>query len=293
MKKNKVFSYAYVIFAYIIAIYAGRLTLEYMQTTSQLLDMLVADVIATAVIFIFSLGVQNSSIYDPYWSVIPVPIALYWMYLFPEGNQIRQIFILAVILIWSLRLTLNWIKSWPDLSHEDWRYGKLAEDSGGLYWMVSFLGIHLFPTLIVFTGLFPVFVAARIPDPIGAFDIIGLIIGLGAVGIEYISDEQLRKFKLKNKRKGANMESGLWSVSRHPNYMGEILFWFGLFFFAIGSQFIEHMWTGIGFISMILLFYFISVPMMEKRLMKTKLGYDKYQKNVPAIFPLKRKVKKH
>jgi steroid 5-alpha reductase family enzyme len=291
MKKNKVFSYAYVIFAYVIAIYGGKLSLEYVQTTSHLLDMLVADVIATGIIFVFSLGVQNSSLYDPYWSFIPVPIALYWMYLFPEGNQTRQILILVVILIWSLRLTINWIRSWPDLSHEDWRYRKLAKDSGGLYWLVSFFGIHLFPTGIVFAGLLPVFIAVQTPDPIGTFDIIGLILCLGAVDIEYLADEQLRKFKLSNSTKGANMESGLWSVSRHPNYLGEIMFWIGLFFFVIEGQFIEHLWTAIGFILMILLFYFISVPMMERRLVQTKSGYGKYQKKVPAIFPLKLKKK--
>ena len=116
MKKNKVFSYAYVIIAYMIAIYVGKLSLEYVQTTSHLLDMLIADIIATVVIFIFSLGVQNSSVYDPYWSLIPVPIAFYWIYLFPEGNQTRQVFMVVVIAIWSARLTINWIRSCPDLA---------------------------------------------------------------------------------------------------------------------------------------------------------------------------------
>jgi steroid 5-alpha reductase family enzyme len=287
MKKNKAFSYAYVIIAYIIAIYAGKLSLDFIQTTSQLLNILIADVIATVIIFIFSVAIQNSSVYDPYWSVIPVPIALYWFYLFPEGNQTRQILMLVVILIWSLRLTVNWIRSWPNLSHEDWRYRKLSEDSGAAYWLVSFFGIHLFPTLCVFAGLLPVFAASRIQDPIGFFDVIGLIICLGAVDIEYLADEQLRKFKLKNTVKGANMEKGLWSVSRHPNYLGEILFWVGLFFFAIGNHFMENLWTSIGFILMILLFKLISIPMMEKRLVKTKVGYDNYQKKVSAIFPVK------
>jgi steroid 5-alpha reductase family enzyme len=287
MKQNKVFSYTYVIIAYFIAIYAGKMSLEFIQTSSLLLDMLIADIIATVIIFICSLGVQNSSVYDPYWSVIPVPIALYWMYMFPEGNHTRQIFILVVISVWSLRLTINWIRGWPNLTHEDWRYRKLAEDSGPFYWLVSFLGIHLFPTLMVFAGMLPVFVASQMTDPIGFFDIIGLIICLGAVEIEYLADEQLRKFKLSNTVKGANMEKGLWSVSRHPNYLGEVLFWFGLFFFAIGGHFWENAWTSAGFISMVILFVFISIPMMEKRLIKTKIDYDAYRKRVSAIFPLK------
>ena len=123
--------------------------------------------------------------------------------------------------------------------------------------------------------------------PIGIFDIIGFLICLTAVLIEYLSDEQLRKFKSSNPVKGANMEKGLWAISRHPNYFGEILFWFGLFFFAIGDQFKENAWTAVGFIAMIILFKFISVPMMEKRLVKTKTDYEQYQKRVSAIIPLK------
>ena len=287
MKKNTIFSYSYVIIAYIIAIYAGKLSLDHIQTSSDVLNMLIADVIATVIIFIFSLMSGNSSLYDPYWSLIPVPIVLYWIYLFPEGNHTRHIFMLVAISIWSLRLTINWIKSWPNLLHEDWRYKKLAEDSGRLYWVVSFSGIHLFPTLFVFLGMLPVLVASKMEAAIGVFDIVGLIICLAAVDIEYLADEQLRKFKLYNHTKGANMEKGLWAISRHPNYFGEILFWFGLFFFAIGDQFMENAWTAVGFISMVILFKFISIPMMEKRLVKTKTDYEKYQKRVSALIPMK------
>jgi steroid 5-alpha reductase family enzyme len=287
MKKNTVFSYAYVIIAYFIAIYAGKLSLDHIQTSSEILNMLIADVIATVIIFLFSLMSGNSSLYDPYWSLIPVPIALYWIYLFPEGNHTRHILMLVAISLWSLRLTINWMKSWPNLMHEDWRYKKLSEDSGMLYWLVSFSGIHLFPTLFVFLGLLPVFVASKMTADIGVFDIIGLIICLAAVEIEYLADEQLRKFKATNPEKGANMEKGLWAISRHPNYLGEILFWFGLFFFAIGDQFKENAWTAVGFISMVILFKFISIPMMERRLVKTKSDYGKYQKRVSALIPMR------
>ncbi len=287
MKKNTIFSYSYVLIAYIIAIYAGKLSLDHIQTSSEILDMLIADVIATVIIFIFSLMSGNSSLYDPYWSLIPVPIALYWIYLFPEGNHTRHILMLAAISIWSLRLTINWIRSWPNLLHEDWRYKKLEEDSGRMYWVVSFSGIHLFPTLFVFMGMLPVFMGSKSEAAVGIFDIAGLLICLAAVGIEYLSDEQLRKFKLSNPVKGANMEKGLWAISRHPNYLGEILFWFGLFFFAIGDHFRENAWTAVGFIAMIILFKFISIPMMEKRLVKTKTDYEGYQKRVSALIPMK------
>jgi len=287
MKKNKTFSYLYVIIAYVIAIYGGWICLEFIQTGSPLIDMLIADVLVTVIIFIFSIMAQNSSLYDPYWSVLPVPIALYWMYIFPDGNHFRQILMLIAISVWSIRLTINWIRSWPDLSHEDWRYKKLAEDSGSFYWVVSFLGIHLFPTLIVFAGLLPVYVASQEAEPVGLFDIIGIIICLSAAVIEYVADEQLRKFKSTNTAEGANMADGLWAFSRHPNYFGEILFWLGLLFFSVGHRFLEHIWTAAGFIFMFVLFRYISIPMMEKRLAETRTGYVEYQKKVQMIFPLK------
>jgi len=291
MKKNTFFSYTSVLIVYFIAILLGKYTLDFLQLDSIYYEMLIADALVTAVVFLFSYLFKNSSIYDPYWSVIPLLIAIYWISLSPQGNEIRQVLVLSVISIWSFRLTFNWIRSWPNLEHEDWRYKKLKEDSGKLYWLVSFFGIHLFPTLIVFLGLSPVLPALQSQAPVSLFDMIGVLISISAVVIEYVSDEQLRKFKKENSTKAANMENGLWSVSRHPNYFGEILFWLGLFIIALSDGITSNGWTGIGFISMFLLFYFISIPMMEKRLVLNKNQYKEYQKKVPVLFPKIARIK--
>jgi steroid 5-alpha reductase family enzyme len=285
MKNNKLISYTFVLIAYLLAIIAGKYTLDNLNLDNPYMEMLAADVVATVIIFLFSLALNNSSMYDPYWSVIPVPIALYWIWISPEGNDLRQFIILGVILFWSLRLTFNWTRTWPDLTHEDWRYKKLKADTGMLYWPVSFLGIHLFPTLLVFLGMLPVLPAVRISGPVGFFDFAGAVLCLLAVIIEYTADEQLRQFKNRQQTPGMNMEQGLWALSRHPNYFGEILFWFGLFVFSLGGDILGNLWTGIGFISMFILFKFISVPMMEKRLILSKAQYPEYKKNVPAIIP--------
>jgi steroid 5-alpha reductase family enzyme len=137
--------------------------------------------------------------------------------------------------------------------------------------------------------MLPVLPAVGTSSPLTIFDLIGGIICLTAISIEYISDEQLRNFKKSNPEKGANMDQGLWSISRHPNYLGEILFWFGLFILSLSAGFRETYWTGTGFIIMVILFNFISIPMMEKRLSITKKGYGSYKNRVPALLPFLRR----
>jgi steroid 5-alpha reductase family enzyme len=285
MKRNIFFSYLTVILVYSLAILGGKFTLDFLNPESPYIEMLAADVVATLIVFIFSFLFRNSSLYDPYWSVIPLPIALYWISISPQGNDLRQFLIVAVISLWSLRLTINWIKSWPNLEHEDWRYKKLKEDSGKLYWVVSFLGIHLFPTFIVFLGMLPVLSVVGNNTPLGIFDFTGALVSVSAVLIEYTADEQLRQFNKYNRIKGMNMDRGLWSISRHPNYLGEILFWLGLFIMALTHNFQSNLWTGIGFVAMFILFKFISIPMMEKRLIRNKDQYEEYIRKVPALFP--------
>jgi steroid 5-alpha reductase family enzyme len=81
------------------------------------------------------------------------------------------------------------------------------------------------------------------------------------------------------------MRSGLWSLSRHPNYFGEWLFWVGIFLFGIVSN-SQFWWTGIGILSLQILFLFISGPMMDKRILEKRPDYKAHMKKVSAFFPL-------
>ena len=95
-----------------------------------------ADLAATVVIFIFSVITNNSSMYDPYWSVAPVPIALFWL-LQPGSNGFanpRHVLIFALLCLWAIRLTTNWATQWRGLDHEDWRYQDIQKQTGILYW---------------------------------------------------------------------------------------------------------------------------------------------------------------
>ena len=145
---SKIKSLFIVLLAYFIAIGSGCAVILY-QDINPLYEIFIADIIATVVIYLFSYYFKNSSIYDPYWSVIPPFILLYWI-MISEYNLLTSILLLFSVLFWSIRLTFNWVRSWPGMHHEDWRYVDMRKASGKYFEISNFLGIHLFPTLIVF-----------------------------------------------------------------------------------------------------------------------------------------------
>ncbi|MEO1434744.1 MAG: DUF1295 domain-containing protein, partial [Bacteroidota bacterium] len=211
--------------SYIIATLAAVGVAALLPNESLILRFGLGDVAGTIVIFVFALLYNNSSFYDPYWSVAPIVIGLFLIFMFasPEVNTIRQWAMMAVITFWGVRLTHNWARGWTGLDHEDWRYVDLQKQTGSMYWWVSFSGIMMFPTVLVFLGCLPMFWGMTTSDaPFGIFDVLGIIWAGGGGLIELISDNQLRKFRLTNTVKGKIMEEGLWKYSRHPNYFGEV-----------------------------------------------------------------------
>jgi steroid 5-alpha reductase family enzyme len=255
--------------------------------SQSMVNVLIADVVATVLVFAISVIFNNSSVYDPYWSVVPPVIVVYLIKIYPEGNEIRQFVLLALVLFWSIRLTVNWWRGWHGIKHQDWRYTSISEKTGKWYWPVSFVGIHFMPTIFVFLGCLPMWYALSGTEPFNVYDVFASIFTFSAILIEWIADEQLIKFR-KTSTGNSFMQLGLWSVSRHPNYLGEICFWGGIFLFTVSATGLSHstgLWTVIGFISMVFLFKFISIPMMEKRNITRKPGYQEYIKKVPALFP--------
>jgi steroid 5-alpha reductase family enzyme len=245
-----------------------------------------ADLSATAVVFIFSMVFNNSSLYDPYWSLAPLPIAIYWIFQSPLNPlSIRQVLVLVLLLVWAFRLTYNWGRGWQGLKHEDWRYAERRSGSGRFYWAVSFFGFHLFPTIIVFTGclpLYPVLTAGG--KSFGILDIIALLVTVSEIDIETLADRQLATFISRRKNDTENISSGLWSFSRHPNYFGEVLFWWGLYIFGLAAD-PAWWWAIIGPVLITSLFLFISIPMMEKHILKKKAAYLVYTKTVLVFLP--------
>ncbi|NNE06038.1 MAG: DUF1295 domain-containing protein [Xanthomonadales bacterium] len=270
---------------YVAAITIGVETADTLGATHPVAFVLIADVVATLVVFAFSCWYRNASTYDPYWSVIPVLIVLYWMVASGGGSVVllRQYLVVGLVCLWGVRLTWNWILRWQGLGDEDWRFGMLRKKHGRAYWLVNLGGIHMLPTLLVFAGClaaWPVIAAAN--RPINWLDAIALLVTALAIWIEASADRQLREHRSKNA--GTRLESGWWGRSRHPNYLGEVLFWWGLYLFALAAN-PAWWWTGIGALAISALFKFISIPMMDQRMLQKDPGYAQVIKELPAMLP--------
>jgi steroid 5-alpha reductase family enzyme len=272
--------------AYIMAGLMVWMVYDAVSIFHPILVVLVLDVLATLTVFLFSVAFNNSSMYDPYWSVVPPVIVFFWLVkqMPPAEFMLLHWIILSLVLIWSVRLTLNWLIRWRGIRDEDWRYITFRFKYKEYYWMVSLFGIHLFPTLIVLLGCLAVYPALALGDgELGIMEGTAAAVTLSGILIEGVADWQLRKY-ICDKSKCDFLSTGLWKYSRHPNYFGEVLFWIGLFLFSTGLPEI-YWWIVPGPVLMILMFYTISIPMIDKRMIRRKTGYRDYYKRTSALIP--------
>ena len=252
-----------------------------------LLMIFLADIAGTLVIYVFGRIFHNASFYDAYWSVAPLIIALFWILRTSSGSTVtaRQVIVIVLVFFWGLRLTYNWARQWQGLKHEDWRYQDLRNISPRWFWLIDLVGIEIMPTVIVFLGCLSLYSALAVgKNSFGILDIIAIIITGGAIVIETIADEQLRKFTRQNHESGAVLTRGLWAYSRHPNYFGEVTFWWGLVVFGLAAD-SGYWWTIIGPVSITILFTFISIPLMEKRSLARRPGYATLTRKIPVFLP--------
>jgi steroid 5-alpha reductase family enzyme len=118
---------------------------------------------------------------------------------------------------------------------------------------------------------------------VGVLDWIAVVLGLCAAIIELVSDEQMRRFA-RTKSPGEVMDRGLWRWSRHPNYFGEILFWWSLWLFAVSAD-PAWWWTIVGPLAMVAMFLAASIPMLDDRSRERRPGYAAYEARTSALVP--------
>ncbi|MDV8003010.1 DUF1295 domain-containing protein [Rhodococcus sp. IEGM 1408] len=271
---------------YVIAIAAGLAWLLWGPATDHLwLDGLLADLIATLVVFAGSRIFRNSSVYDAYWSVIPPLLAFYWWVAADAGvNDVRWWLMMIVLLAWAIRLTANWIRTFPGMHHEDWRYPLVRERAGRFGVVADLMGIHVFPTLVVFAGLIPVYVVAtRAGEPLGWLDYLACAVGIAALTLETVADLQMHSF-IATRSPGQVMQSGVWSWSRHPNYFGECGIWLSMALFGLAA-YPGAWWVFVGAAAMVTMFLGVSIPMMEQRSLERRPEYSQVVARVSRFFP--------
>jgi steroid 5-alpha reductase family enzyme len=269
-------------FSYFVALIIGLIVYRF-AGQSIWVNLLWADIAATLVIWICSLVFDNASVYDPYWSVQPIVILT--LLVFQAGININLLIVCAVVVIWGVRLTANWMLTFRGLLEQDWRYDQIKNSTGKFYPIVNLLGIQLMPTLIVFACIAPL-VYVILQNKASFLQVLpGLLISLSGITLEAVADRQMRDFRLKSPGRTTIIHEGLWKYSRHPNYLGEILMWWGAYLVCLAVD--PSSWRlGLGAVLNTVLFLFISIPMAEKHMAEYKDGFQEYQQRTRILLPL-------
>lgn len=282
-RKSHIIGFSIITSIYIVAAAIGIAVFNFLSNDNILLNILLADLSATLFIWAMGIILKNSSVYDPYWSVAPMVIAPLVAYHLKIWNM-GVLLMLAVILLWGIRLTTHWALTFTNLSEQDWRYSQLKRDIPKLWFIVNLFGIHLFPTLVVYLVTIPAYLFLIYFTTLNGGILFGTCLCLFAIIIQTLSDCQMRSFrKVITNAQLVNCE-GIWKYIRHPNYLGEILMWWGIYFMLLFTR--PSLWfVFIGPVVNMLMFIFISIPLMEKRQLRNKAEYMEYKSRTGMLLP--------
>lgn len=273
--------------SYIAAVILGIICFNLFKDKIDLfLNLLCCNVISTAFIWLIGVIFKTASIYDPYWS-LQTPIIYIGLLIYFNCFNFGNILYLLFILFWAIRLTINFVIGFNDITYIDWRYKKIKEKCKMFYQIVSLIGIHLIPTLIVHFASIPAYFYIVNGCDFNALNLIGLVIMFLGVLLELLSDKSMYEFKKIRSSNKEIINIGLWKYSRHPNYLGEIIFWYGVALVYILAN-ASYYYLILGALLNTLLFMFISIPLAEGNLKAYKDGYIEYKKRTRMLLPFKK-----
>jgi len=245
---------------------------------------LAAVVALFTILWVASLILRNSSIVDMWWGPGILLIGLTY-FLTTAGAQSRGRVIVALLALWAIRLA--WHIGARNIGHgEDFRYAKWRRERGAAWWWFSYFKVFLLQSVIAWIVSLPLYYAIAPVAPVGLtpLDFAGIIVFAIGFLFEAIGDEQLRRFKADPSSKGKILDTGLWRYTRHPNYFGEALLWWGFGLFALA--------TG-GYLGLVgpaimtwLLIRVSGVSLLEETLKSSKPGYAEYIRRTSAFVPM-------
>jgi steroid 5-alpha reductase family enzyme len=237
------------------------------------------------VVWILSLALRDASIVDGFWGLGFVLIA--WVsYVAGDGWEPRGLLVAGLVTVWGVRLSLH-IGRRNLGKPEDYRYAAMRRKHGSRFWLVSLGTVFVLQAAIMWVVSLPVQMAqvAAAPDHLTALDVLGTLAFVAGLAFEAIGDLQLERFKADDSNSGKVMDRGLWRYTRHPNYFGDALVWWGLFVITLSHT--EYWWTIVGPAAMTFFLTRVSgVPLLERRMAKTRPGYAQYMQRTSAFIPL-------
>jgi steroid 5-alpha reductase family enzyme len=235
-------------------------------------------------VWLLSLVKKDASIVDTFWGLGFILIAVVCCAI-GKGYEQRRILMTALTAIWGFRLATHIF--WRNKGKgEDFRYRAMRARHAERFALVSLYSVFALQGLLMWVISLPLQIgeSSREPARLTWLDSVGVIVWLIGFALESIGDLQLARFKANPNNKGKVMDRGLWRYTRHPNYFGDALLWWGIFLIAMSTP--AGIWTVISPLIMTGLLMKVSgVALLEKTLMKTKPEYRDYVRRTNAFFP--------
>lgn len=235
-------------------------------------------------IWLLSLIKKDASIVDVFWGLGFVMVA--WLtFLQGDGYLGRKILITLLTTLWGLRLALHILmRNWGH--GEDRRYQAWRAQYGPRFWWVSLFTVFGLQGVLLWTISLVLQVGqiSAIPARLVILDFLGAIVWTVGFIFEAVADWQLYRFKADPDNKGKVMDKGLWAYSRHPNYFGESLVWWGLFLITLATP--GSFWVVICPLLITFLLLKVSgVTLMEKTIVESRPEYEEYIKSTSSFIP--------
>lgn len=233
--------------------------------------------------WIISVIVKNASIVDIVWGA-GFAITSWVLALTVDGDTGRQTLLAVMVGLWGTRLALYLARR--NIGHgEDWRYVAMRKKAGRRFVWSSLVTVFGLQGVLMWIVSLPVQFGSGDDTPgVGPIAVIGIMLWLVGLVFEVVGDWQLARFKRNPDNKGKVLDTGLWSLTRHPNYFGDALLWWGIG--IVGAE------TGsgvIGFVGPVVMTFFLmrvsGVPMLERSMSKRKEGYAEYVARTSGFFP--------
>ena len=231
--------------------------------------------------FLISVLKKRNDIADIAWGLGYVILCI--IFFVTEKSTSRSILINTLVIIWGLRLAFHiFIRNWG--KKEDFRYQNWRMEWKKNFYLRSYLQVYLLQAFFLLIIISPVIIVNSTPqNKLNTLDFIGVFVWIIGFLFESVSDYQLLKFSKQKSDKNTILKTGLWKYSRHPNYFGEVLLWWGIFLIAVNSTF--GLFSIVGPITITVLILFVSgIPMLEAKY-RGNQQFELYKKHTNSFFP--------
>lgn len=234
--------------------------------------------------WVVSLLRHDAGIVDPVWPLGFVAVAAVAL-IAGGGDPGRRVLIMILVGAWGLRLSWYLLRRNLRAGEEDFRYRAMRERRGRNFWIISLVTVFLLQGILMWIVSLPVQLSAAGTRGLGWLAIAGTAVWAVGLAFEAIGDMQLARFRRDPASRGKVLDTGLWRYTRHPNYFGDCLVWWGIFLVAAESG--VGAWGFAGPLLMTLLLVKVSgAALLERDIAARRPGYADYVNRTSGFIPL-------